>query len=58
MNLFGKRNNNDYNEFTIIPELIPIITTEKWYEKSYVKIIFGTVIITGISVALWILFKK
>ena len=58
MNLFGKRNNNDYNEFTIITELVPIITTENWYEKSNVKIIFGTVIITGISVGLWILFKK
>ena len=59
MNLFGKRSNSDdYNEFTIIPELVPIITTEKWYEKSYVKIIFGIASITGISVMLWILFKK
>lgn len=59
MNLFGKRSNSDdYNEFTIIPELVPVIITEKWYEKSYVKIIFGTAVITGISIALWILFKK
>jgi len=58
MNFFGHNNNNNIDDYTLIPELIPIITTEKWYEKSYVKIIFGTVLITGISVALWILFKK
>ena len=59
MNLFWKKsNNNDYNDFTIIPQLVPVITNEKCYEKSYVKIIFGTVVFTGISVALWILLKK
>ena len=58
MNLFGKRSNSDdYNEFTIIPELVPVITTEKWYEKSYVKIILAIVLITGISVGSWILLK-
>lgn len=58
MNLFGKRSNSDdCNEFTIIPELVPVITTEKWYEKSYVKIILAIVLITGISVGSWILLK-
>ena len=58
MNLFGKRSNSDdYNEFTIIPELVPVITREKWYEKSYVKIILAIVLITGISVGSWILLK-
>ena len=33
MNFFGKKNNNDYNEFTIIPELTPNITTELGIEK-------------------------
>ena len=57
MNLFGKRSNSDdYNEFTIIPELVPVITREKWYEKSYVKIIL-VIVLTGISVGSWILLK-
>ena len=58
MNIFGKNNNDKVDDYTLIPELVPIITTEKWYEKSYVKIIFVIVLITGISVGSWILFKK
>ena len=58
MNLFGKKsNNNDYNDFTIIPQLVPVLTKEKCYEKSYVKIILVIVLITGISVGSWILLK-
>lgn len=58
MNLFGKRSNSDdYNEFTIIPELVPVLTKEKSYVKSYVKIILVIVLITGISVGSWILLK-
>ena len=38
MNLFGNNNNNNIDDYSLIPQLVPNISGEKWYNRTKFKV--------------------